>query len=86
MQENTLTRASAQSVVSFIREVDKIFAVIVNESIERELTDEEADLISQREQARKDKDWKLADNLRDKLLEKGVVVEDMAKGTRHFFV
>jgi len=86
MQDNTLTRASAQSVVSFIREVDKIFAVIVNESIERELTDEEADLISQREQARKDKDWKLADDLRDKLIEKGVVVEDTAKGTRHFFV
>lgn len=86
MQDHTLTMASAQSVVDFLRETDRIFAIIVDESIKRELTDEEVELISEREQARKNKDWKLADEIRGKLLKKRVVVEDTAKGPRHFFV
>lgn len=39
-----------------------------------------ADLIAQRASARADKDWKLADILRDKLLELGVEVKDTPSG------
>ncbi|THB66901.1 MAG: cysteine--tRNA ligase [Gammaproteobacteria bacterium] len=38
-------------------------------------------LIEQRNQARKDKDWGLADSIRDQLQKMGVVIEDSAAGT-----
>ena len=40
------------------------------------------ELVAARERARKDRDWKKADTLRDTLLERGVVVEDGAGGSR----
>jgi len=39
-------------------------------------------LILEREQFRKDKDWKHADDIRNKLAKKGIVVEDTGKGPR----
>ena len=41
-----------------------------------ELTQEAQDLIAQREQARAAKDWKKADEIRDKLRDLGVNVQD----------
>ncbi len=86
IQDNTLSRASAQSVLAFMRETDKIFGVIADESIERELTEAEIKLIKEREQARKNKNWQRADELRSELLKTGVMIEDTTQGTRHFFV
>jgi len=40
------------------------------------------DLVNQRQQARKDKNWKLADEIRDKLKEIGIVLEDTPQGVR----
>ena len=42
-------------------------------------------LITLREQARLKKDWKLADEIRDKLKSKGVVIEDTPQGTKFTF-
>ena len=50
---------------------------------ENEMLDEEIDsLIAQRQQARKDRDFKRADEIRDMLLEKGIVLEDTREGVR----
>ena len=38
-------------------------------------------LISEREQAREDKDWTKSDKIRDLLLEKGIILEDTPSGT-----
>ena len=47
------------------------------------MLDEEIDsLIAQRQQARKDRDFKRADEIRDMLLEKGIVLEDTREGVR----
>lgn len=46
-----------------------------------ELTAEEEQLIELRQQARQNKDWALADQLRDELLDKGVEVKDTPQGT-----
>lgn len=40
------------------------------------------DKISQRQQAKADKDWSLADQVRDELTAAGIVLEDSAEGTR----
>jgi cysteinyl-tRNA synthetase len=39
-------------------------------------------LVTEREEARKSKDWKRADGLRGRLVEKGVMVEDSAEGPK----
>jgi cysteinyl-tRNA synthetase len=47
-----------------------------------ELPDEVAELIKAREEARKKKNWKKADEIRDQLRKTGIVVEDAADGTK----
>lgn len=46
------------------------------------LEDEILDLIEKRTQARKDKDFKLSDEIRDRLKEKGIVLEDTQEGVK----
>ncbi|CCI81189.1 cysteine--tRNA ligase [Lactobacillus hominis] len=41
-----------------------------------------AEMVSQRDQARKDKDWATSDKLRDELKALGIVLEDTPQGTR----
>ena len=48
-------------------------------------TDEIEQLIAQRNQARKDRDFATADQIRDQLAEKGVIIEDGPDGTRWRF-
>ncbi|MFB1051353.1 cysteine--tRNA ligase [Paraliobacillus sp. JSM ZJ581] len=49
----------------------------------QELVDKEIDqLIDQREQARKDRDFQLADQIRDQLKDKGIILEDTPQGPR----
>ena len=40
------------------------------------------EMIEKRAQAKKDKDFALADQIRDELLEKGIVLEDTREGTK----
>jgi len=86
MQKGSLTKLSAQSAQSFMGEIDSVLSVIRDEQSDRVLTQEETDLIKEREEARKTKNWKRADEVRKMLLEKGIQVEDTAQGTRHLFV
>jgi cysteinyl-tRNA synthetase len=46
-----------------------------------DITGEQKQLISQREQARVDKDWKTSDELRDTLLKQHIVIKDTPDGT-----
>ncbi|SHF07457.1 cysteinyl-tRNA synthetase [Thermoanaerobacter uzonensis DSM 18761] len=51
--------------------------------VETELDDEEIlALIEERQKARKEKNWKLADEIRDRLREKGIILEDTPEGVR----
>jgi cysteinyl-tRNA synthetase len=50
---------------------------------EEELLDEDIEkLIAQRQQARKDKDFARADQIRQELLDRGIVLEDTREGVR----
>jgi cysteinyl-tRNA synthetase len=47
------------------------------------MIDEEIEeLIEKRQQARKDKDYSLADKIRDELKEKGIILEDTSGGVK----
>jgi cysteinyl-tRNA synthetase len=45
------------------------------------LNPEQEALIQEREEARKAKDWKRADEIRDRLKEEGILLEDRQTGT-----
>jgi cysteinyl-tRNA synthetase len=49
---------------------------------QEEVAPEISELVEQRQAARKSKNWKLADEIRDKLKEKGYVVEDTSAGAK----
>jgi len=51
-------------------------------NVQDEVSDEVEELIAQRQQARIDKDWKLSDEIRDKLKALGIVLEDTAQGVK----
>ena len=84
---SSLTAASNPSVsiidssYSLIRELGGVLGIAVRKE-EKNLDAEVEGLIEQRQQARKDKNWKLADEMRDKLKEMGIVLEDTPQGVK----
>ena len=51
---------------------------------EAEYSDDVKKLVAEREKARKDRDWKKADEIRKRLQEIGVIIEDSPAGTRYY--
>jgi len=78
---NKLSKAEAEQVYSLLAGFDKVLGVIGE--VEAEVLALEASLlISARDEARKAKDWKTADELRQKLKAMGIIVEDTAQVVR----
>jgi len=75
-----LTINDRNKVLNFMKKIDTVFAIIFTEK-EEDLSVEILALINEREEARAKKDWKKSDELRDKLKENGILVEDTPKGT-----
>ena len=61
---------------------DKVLGVIGEEEEAEELPEEIMKLIRKREEARKRKDWKTADEIREKLREMGIILEDTPEGVK----
>jgi cysteinyl-tRNA synthetase len=81
IDSNALSKAEAQKIQTVITDFDKVLAVIPKPKEETLPTDAE-DLIKKREDARKAKDWKAADEYRQQLKIMGIVIEDTVQGTK----
>ena len=70
--------------VSLVVEMDKVLGLGLKKHIIRkdDLAHEYAELIKEREQARTTKNFKRADEIRDILMGKNIVIEDTPDGTR----
>ncbi|MEG0180990.1 MAG: cysteine--tRNA ligase [Peptostreptococcaceae bacterium] len=76
------TKVFAGKVLDEFNELSSVLN-IVNKMQEDEILDDEIEkLIEARTQAKKDRDFKLADEIRDELLEKGIVLEDTRQGVK----
>ena len=75
---------TAEEVIkAFMNEFEELLGVFGLSIGANELLDEEVEaLIEKRIQARKDRDFKLADEIRDQLKEMKIILEDTAQGTR----
>jgi cysteinyl-tRNA synthetase len=72
----------AKTVLDAMAGVDQVLGLLPPEQAPAELPEQIALLIAQREQARKDRAFERADQLRQELLSMGYVLEDRIEGTR----
>lgn len=79
--EKNGNRESLKSALNLFMEFSEILGLLLREE-ELKLPKEVEELISRREEAREKRDWKTADEIRLKLRELGIQLEDTPKGVR----
>ncbi len=77
-----LTRDEARQVKSIIESFDEVLGILRKTEKEETLPKEVGEIIKKREEARKNKNWKTADELRQQLKAMGYIIEDTSKGVR----
>ena len=85
LSNSTANGDSSREYVTYLRDtIERLCEVlgIITEKEEEILDDEIEAMIAGRQQARKDKNFALADEIRGKLLEKGIVLEDTREGVK----
>jgi len=80
----TLKNASKEIVEyskSLIKELGDVLGILQKKE-DTSLETEVEELIAKRQKARADRDWKLADEIRDTLSDKGIILEDTPQGVK----
>ena len=78
--EGKIGEANKKDIIAIMEQFDLVLGVIGN--TEEEISDEEKKMIEEREEARKNKDFARADELRDTLKARGIILEDSKEGVR----
>lgn len=83
LNNGNLLGGKAMRIKNFISELEKnLLALNIKKHEIDILPPELSSLLKEREKARKDKNWKRADEIRKELEEQGVILEDTPSGTR----
>ena len=82
MDDDMLSEEEADEIYELMMKFDKVLGLIGEVRKKEKLSKEADELIRKREEARKAKDWKAADEIREKLKAMGIIVEDTPKGPR----
>ena len=77
---DSLSKKDALAVKKIMKEFDSVLGIMEHEK--GTIDDEIESKIAEREEARKNKDFEKADNIRDALKEKGIILEDTPQGVR----
>ena len=88
LSTNKFCKSDIISIKNFFEESTNILGILYNNknNINSDLNKNEIEeLIKSREQARKDKNWKLADEIRDKLKLLNITIEDTPNGTKFVY-
>ena len=81
LAENNLSKDSAQKGYDLLKELCDVLGIFKEEQ-SASLEDEIEKLIEERQQARKDKNFARADEIRDYLKDQGIVLEDTPQGVK----
>lgn len=76
------SKAAAEYAVKLFDELSDVLGLLYNRKKEEDLDSEIEALIEKRQEARKSKDFKTADAIRDELKSKGIVIEDTPQGIK----
>ncbi|MFQ6610469.1 MAG: cysteine--tRNA ligase [Fidelibacterota bacterium] len=79
LDDNRVSVESAKNAKEALFKIDSVLGIIEQKTAED--TSAIDDLIQQRTQARKDKNWAMADEIRNKLQEMNIIIEDTPDGT-----
>lgn len=79
--QNNISQQEAEQVLKFLKQCDTVLGVLNFERLS-DIPDEITEALENREQARKDKNWSLADELRDFITNSGYIIEDTPTGPR----
>jgi cysteinyl-tRNA synthetase len=73
-----------EDVVKFYHNLaGQVLGILGDEDLKINFEEQEIqNMIDEREKARKEKDWSMADKIRDKLKENGIILEDTSEGAR----
>lgn len=73
-----------EDIVKFYHDLaGQVLGILGDEDLKINFEEQEIqNLIDEREKARKEKDWSMADKIRDKLKENGIILEDTSEGAR----
>ncbi len=77
---NGLSKLDAEYGLKIVKRINSVLGVLKDTT--KELPQEIQKLIDEREQARKNKDWKTADEIRNKLLNMGLQIKDTPEGPK----
>jgi cysteinyl-tRNA synthetase len=80
MDEKMISKSDALKVLEIMNKFDSVFGILKRE--ETSLDQEVKALIEKRVQARKEKNFQLADQIRKELEEKGIILEDTPEGIK----
>ncbi len=79
ISKDKMFQKDAENLISAVKLVDQVLAVLPKEETEA-LTDEAKKKIEERQKARKEKNFALADRIREELLREGIILEDTKDG------
>ena len=80
MMENKIGKINAQEIINLMNELAGVLGIL--EEKEEKLQPELKKLIEEREKARKEKNFARADEIREELKQKGIILEDTKEGVR----
>jgi cysteinyl-tRNA synthetase len=80
MEGGTASRENLHEIYDAFMKFDTVLGILEGKG--KELPEELAALIKEREEARKRRDFETADRIREELKEKGIILEDTPEGTR----
>ena len=81
LDNNAVSKQEAQKIQELMAGFDRVLGVLGNRR-EEKLSDEAMELINRREEARKAKDWKTADQIREQLMKMGITIQDTPQGVK----
>lgn len=75
-------KGTGKNAYNLMIKLDKVLGLELDKLKQEKVSTELKELLKQREKARKDKNWKKADKLRDKIKAKGFTIEDSPEGPK----
>jgi cysteinyl-tRNA synthetase len=79
---NMISKTEASQIGGLMMAMDEVLGVVGKVEVEEDLPADIDKLVQKREEARKAKNWKEADEIRTQLKAMGIVLEDTAQGVR----
>jgi cysteinyl-tRNA synthetase len=82
-ENDEIQSSTKEHIINIFKELGGIFGIIKSSQLENEQIEKLAELILEiRDRARQNKDWVLADEIRKKLADIGIIVEDTSSGRK----